>query len=319
MVVSVFKFYLEVRDLAVVLYTVYLDQVFFGNFIMNYIILWAAARIIRTPAGKGRLVAGSAMGAVYSLALFTPVNIFMSVWCKIIASLMITAVTFAPLQPKKFLACLGSFYLCSFALGGLIFGMIYFIQPAQIAGLNSSGWADSENFWPGLVLGIVSFGAACKSIAVLMHKRIFENSFKTVILIKLQGVQVQVDAIFDTGNQLIDPMTKQAVIVVEYRVLKPLLPAELQVYYEGPEEPDVWRILSTMGESQWRSRFGVVPFSSLGCAEGLMVGFRPDEVVINRHEHQIRVSRVVIAIHQKRIDPADSYHALMHPQLLNIS
>lgn len=301
------------------IYTVYLDQVFFGNFIMNYIILLAAAKLIRTPAGKGRLAAGAVLGALYSLALFIPGNIFLSVWFKAFASVMITAVTFAPLQLKKFLACLGSFYLCSFVLGGLIFGMIYFIQPVQIAGLNSSSGANPEYFWPGLILGIIAFGAAGKGITNLLQKRFFENIFKIVILVRARGVQVQVDAILDTGNQLIDPMTKQAVIVVEYGVLKPLLPAELQVYYEGPEEPDVWRMLSIMSESPWRSRFGVVPFRSLGCTNGLMVGFRPDEVVIMRQEHQIRVSKVVIAIHHQKMDPANSYHALMHPQLLDRS
>ncbi|MDD4170466.1 MAG: sigma-E processing peptidase SpoIIGA [Desulfotomaculaceae bacterium] len=302
-----------------VLYTVYLDQVFFGNFIMNYIILWAAAKLVRTSAGKGRLAAGAVVGAFYSLALFIPGNIFLSAWCKAFASVMITAVTFAPLHPKKFLACLGSFYLTSFVLGGLVFGMIFFIQPVRVLGFNSNSWANLEYFWPGLILGIVAFGVAGKGIAALLQQRFFENFLKIVILIKARGVQVQVDAILDTGNQLIDPMTKQAVIVVEYSVLKPLLPSELQVYYEGPGEPDVWHILSVMGESPWRSRFGVVPFSSLGCTNGLMIGFRPDEVVITRQEHQIRVSRVVIAIHHNKIDPGNSYQALMNPHLLDRS
>ncbi|OPX88358.1 MAG: Sporulation factor SpoIIGA [Pelotomaculum sp. PtaB.Bin104] len=307
------------RGRPVVTYTVYLDQVFLGNLIMNYTILWAAAKLVRTPAGKGRLAAGAALGAFYALAILIPGSFFPSVWCKIIASVMITTVVFAPLHPKRFLACLGSFYLTSFVLGGLIFGMIFFIQPAQISGLNTAGRTNLNYFWPGLILGLTAFGAASRGITTLLQKRYFENLFRTVILIRAWGDHVQVDAILDTGNQLVDPMTKQAVIVVEYSVLKSLLPGELQALFEEPGEPDVWRMLGLIGESPWGSRFGVVPFRSLGCDQGLMLGFRPDEVVVMRKEHQIRVSRVVIAIHQKKMDPDNSYHALIHPHILDRS
>ena len=41
-------------------FTVYLDQVFLGNMVMNYIILWAAAKISRVPVGKPGLRRSSA-------------------------------------------------------------------------------------------------------------------------------------------------------------------------------------------------------------------------------------------------------------------
>jgi len=308
-----------VRGWALVIYTVYLDQVFIGNLIMNYIILWAAARLSRIPAGAGRLVAGAALGAAYSLVLFILGNSFLlSVWFKMIASLLIVAITFAPIQPQKFLACLGTFYLTSFVLGGLIFGMIFFIQPARISGLNSTGWVNSGYFWPGLLSGIAVFGAAGKGVSALLHRRLFENLFKLVILIKSQGVQVQVDALLDTGNQLKDPVTKQAVIVVEYDVLKPLLPAEVQALFDETREPDVWHILGSLSENSWISRFSVIPFNSLGRTNGLMLGFRPDEVIAVRQQQPVRINKAVIAIYHKKMDPGDSYHALMHPDLLDL-
>ncbi|MCL6479936.1 MAG: sigma-E processing peptidase SpoIIGA, partial [Peptococcaceae bacterium] len=104
---------------------------------MNYAILWAAAKLSRTPFSKGRLAAGAALGATYSLALFLPESAFLtSVWFKTMASVLITATTFAPLPPKKFLACLSSFYLASFVLGGFIFGMIFFIHSGQVNNVN---------------------------------------------------------------------------------------------------------------------------------------------------------------------------------------
>lgn len=301
------------------LYTVYLDQVFFGNLVMNYAILWATAKLSRTPAGKGRLAAGAALGAAYALALFIPgYNLLLTVWFKMIASVLIIALTFAPLQLKKFLTCLGIFYLTSFVLGGLIFGIIFYLQSVRISSINGISLIISKNFWYGLLLGVIAFGTMVKVINVLLKKRIVEKVFKLGLFIKSQGIQVRVDAFLDTGNQLTDPMTKRAVIVVEYGVLKPLLPAQVQVLFDEAGEPDVWHILSSLGDSPWRSRFSVIPFFSLGQSSGLMVGFRPDEVFIKHHERLVKIKKVVIAIYHKKIDPGNSYNALLHPRLLEI-
>lgn len=298
-------------------YTVYLDQVFLGNMVMNYAILLAAAKLSRMPACKGRLVAGAALGASYSLASFIPGNyVLLSVWFKIAASAMIVAVTFAPLSPKKFLACLGCFYLTSFALGGLTFGMIFFIHSGQVTSFNGIGRVVAEHFWPGLILGLAAFWAAEKGFAALLKKGYFENLFKMALLIKSGGEQVKVEALLDTGNQLKDPMTKHPVVVVEYAVLKPLLPAEVQTCFETGGEPDVWGILGSLGENRCASRFSAIPFQSLGRVNGLMVGFRPDEMVIERQGRQARVGKVIIAIYHKKLDPDGSYHALLSPELL---
>lgn len=298
-------------------YTVYLDQVFLGNLVMNYAILWAAAKLSRTPAGKGRLAAGAALGASYALALFIPGNTFLlSAWFKTTASVIITAVTFAPLPPKKFLACLGCFYLASFTLGGLIFGMIFYVHSGRITSFNGIGSIIAEHFWLGILLGLAAFWAAGRGFAALLKKGVFENLFKMALLIKLGGQQVKVEAFLDSGNQLKDPMTRQPVVVVEYAVLKPLLPAEVQAGFEKGGEPDVWGILGSLSENGYVSRFSAIPFQSLGRVNGLMVGFRPDEVVIERQERQVRVGKVVIAIYHKRLDSDGAYQALLSPDLL---
>lgn len=301
-------------------YTVYLDQVFCGNLVMNYLILWATAKISRTPAGKARLAAGAAFGAAYALALFIPGNsLLFSVWFKMIASIIITALAFAPLRPKKFFLCLGIFYLTSFLLGGLILGMIFYLQPFCLASINGIGLLITEKFWYGTGLGLIAFGVIVKLLTPLLKKQVIEKIFKYVLIVKFQGVKVRVDAFLDTGNQLIDPMTKRAVIVAEYSVLKPLLPAEVQVFFEQAEAPDVWQVLGSLGESPARARFSVVPFNSLGHSGGLMIGFRPDQISFIHRGRLVQIKKVIVAIYHKKIDPGNAYNALMHPRLLEIS
>lgn len=300
-------------------YTVYLDQVFCGNLIMNYLILWATAKISRTPAAQGRLAAGAAVGAAYALTMFIPgYHLLFTVWFKMIASVMITALVFAPLRPKKFLFCLGVFYLNSFLLGGLILGIIFYLQPVRMASVNGAGWLIAENFWFGAGLGAIAFAIIIKWLAPRLKKQVIEKMFKYVLFIKSGAAQVRVDAFLDTGNQLIDPMTRRAVIVAEYSVLKPLLPAAVQVFFEREEAPDVWQVLGSLGKIPERARFSVIPFRSLGHAGGLMVGFRPDQVSFTHRGRLVQMKKVIVAIYHKNIDPGNAYNALMHPRLLEM-
>ncbi|HOV79771.1 MAG TPA: sigma-E processing peptidase SpoIIGA [Bacillota bacterium] len=301
-------------------YTVYIDQVFLGNLVINYAILWGAAKLSRIPARPGRIFAGAGLGALYSLALFFPgKNLLFSVWFKIASSVIITAVAFVPLPPGKFLACLGCFYLTSFALGGLIFGMIFFIQSGRAASYPGIEKAVSEYFWPGLVAGLAAFWAAGKGIAAMIKRGVFENLFKMSLCIKSGGGQVNVEAFLDTGNRLKDPLTGSPVIVVEYGVIKPLLPAEVKAFFEGGGEPDVWQVLSSLGESRLASRFSAVPFRSLGRVDGLLVGFRPDEVIIERGGRGDKIVKAVVAVYHKKIDPSGSCQALLNPDLLELT
>ncbi len=300
-----------------VAYTVYIDQVFLGNLVINYVILWAAAKLSRTPAAKIRLAAGAALGAAYSLALFFPGNhVFLTIWFKAAASVIITATAFAPLHLRKFLVCLGCFYLTSFTLGGLIFGMIFFIHSGLVASINGVGGVIAEHFWSGIILGLAAFGVAGKGVSTFYKKGFWENLFKMPLLITLGSEQVRVGALLDTGNCLREPMTKHPVVVAEYNVIKPLLPAEVRACIEKSVDFDVWEALGSLGETHHAPRFCAIPFYSLGKANGLMLGFRPDEVAIERQGQLVKVDRVVIAIYPKKLDPEGTYQALLSPDLL---
>lgn len=301
-------------------YKVYLDQVFLGNLVMNYAILWAAAKLSRSSIPGTRLLAGAALGAFYALAVFIPgAGFLQSIWFKTMASAIIVAVTFYPLTVRRFLIYLGCFFLASFTLGGLTIGMIFYLHSGQLSGWGSVGKVLSSNFWPGILLGLIALWAASNGFAALLKKGKFENLFRIPVLIKSGGKQVRVEALLDTGNQLKDPMTQNPVVVVEYDYLKSLLPEEVKSGIERDGEANVWDILGSLSESSHISRFSAVPFQSLGRANGMMLGFRPDEVVIERQGKLARPGRVVVGICRNKLDPEGSYHALLGPNVLELT
>lgn len=57
-------------------YTVYLDQVFLGNMVMNYAILWAASKLSRVPVGKPGLPQEQRWGPAMQWLLYYPAAAF---------------------------------------------------------------------------------------------------------------------------------------------------------------------------------------------------------------------------------------------------
>jgi len=300
-------------------YTVYLDQVILGNLVMNYIILWATARLSRVSANKMRLLSGSALGALYVLTVFLPgLNFLLATGFKIAVSFLIILAAFAPLPPARFFTCLGCFYLTSFALGGLVFGFIFFLHSGPLPAGDIGGvlMVIGDYFWYGTLLALLAFWAAVRGYTALMRSRLTEGLFKMVLKIGFWDRQIEVKALLDTGNRLSDPMTMQPVIIVEYDVLKPVLPPVLQQVLASPGDPVCLRSLESLSESRWSSRFCLIPFQSLGRDGGLLAGFRPDTVEVVQGRYLLQFEKAVIAVYHKRLDPEGSYHALLPPDLL---
>ncbi|MCL6559205.1 MAG: sigma-E processing peptidase SpoIIGA [Firmicutes bacterium] len=296
---------------------VYLDQFVLGNFTINYLILWAASKVSRVNINKLRLLLGAALGAAYSLAVFLPgQGVLLAIYSKLAASVLIALAAAFPMPVKKFFTYLAVFYLVSFTLGGMVFGFIFFLNSSPVFNHNGVGTVVHDYFWPGLFIGVLVFYAAGKGTACLLRGRALENILKMALVIKFGGKQVKVDALMDTGNQLVDPLTGQPVIVVEYSAVKPILPLELEGAFPEAGEPDVWSILGSLGESRWAGRFSAVPFNSLGRTGGFMVGFRPDEVLVEQRGHLMPAKKTVVAICHKKLDTGSSYSALLHPHLL---
>jgi len=295
---------------------IYIDQVFIGNFLMNYLILWATARIGRVERGWARLLTGAALGALYSLVIFLPVpNFWSAPVFKVLASIAVAGAVFIPLPPLKFVMCLGAFYLASFALGGAVLGAVYLWG----SGVTASKWGVAEvidkNFFRGIAFGSGVFVAAVRVAAALAKRGDWERWWGMPVLIRFGGGSVKTRAFLDTGNSLRDPLTGRPVVIVEYGVLKPILPLDVQHYFEKVESEGIWEVLSRLGGER-KARFTAIPFRSLGQARGVLLGFWPDEVWAVYGGRCLRVKNVLVGVCREKLDPAGSYRALVGPEFL---
>lgn len=301
---------------------VYLDVVFLINLIMDYTILWAAARFGQLSVSQKRLVLGALIGAMYSIALLLPNLTFLySLIFRLLLSLIIVAVAFAPLTLQKFLRACGYFYLIAFTMGGAMLGAIYLFSTSTGAYGMLTGVTHRLSNLPYLWL----LSALVVAVIIgrwgtsLVRRMLAKSFFRVPITISFGEKWLTIPALLDTGNQLKDPLTQVPVVITEYAVLEPYLPEDLKEILKTSPDFDLKKTAEILTNSIWSHRVRLIPFSSIGKHHGMMLGLRPDEVKLTVDEKTLRTRDVIVGVYHKQLDPQGNYRALVHPDLLELA
>lgn len=297
-------------------YVVYIDQVFLANLFINYLILWLTGLFSEVKSSFFRLLLGAGTGSFYSLALFLPgSSLLFSIPLKLLFSLFMVFITFAPLPKQRLLSCLGLFYLVSFSLGGFLLGFVYFINNTSAITAHPNLAVVNVYFWPGLLLAFFAAWLACRVGAQILFKRIQRFHFQVPLKIYVAETQVEIVGLIDTGNNLTDSLTGNPVIIVEYGALSKILPEKIKKLIESSftENNFDTRELET---TNWATRLHLIPYHSLGQNNGLLIGLKPDRVEIYWGKQKIIIEKVIIGVYLKCFNSNHTYQALLHPDLL---
>ena len=293
--------------------TVYIDMLFLVNFLLDFIVLWATARLAQIRVSPWRLAGGACLGALYSVLVLLPGLERLSTFeLKFLVSLVMLLSVFAPVSWKKFGQALLFFYLVAFTMGGAVFGFVYFITGSNIS--KALGSFTMDYLW--LIVAVITAGLLGKYGMPYLKKSLLQDLLKVPLEITVQGRQLKIYGLVDTGNQLVDPVTGMPVIIVEYSVLSPLLPPQLKELVSGGGEFNLSKLADVVPEEGTVPPFRVIPFTTIGKRHGLLIGFRPDEVTVYVGDRKIRKRDVIIGIYNMRLSPRGTYRALLHPDLL---
>lgn len=284
---------------------------------MNYIILWVTARFSKEPTTFLKLVLGALIGAIYAAIVFFPSLRFLYTFLfKILLSLIIIVVSFYPHKVRQFLKVLSIFYIVSFVFGGAAFGIFYFTNFNIVI---SNGIFYISNF-PLKILIISSiFSYIVIRLAwTAIQNKISKENMLTIIDVYFEGHKINLKALIDTANSLYDPISKYPVIIVEFDAVKNMLPDDLKEVFINSKEDDLLLISNIISNSVWASRFRLIPFTSLGKENGMLIGFKPDEVLIYEVENIKHLKDIIIGIYNKKLSKDETYSALMHPEVINL-
>lgn len=288
--------------------TIYIDIVLIENLVMNYIILFATGLILKIKIKHIRVIIASLLGAVYSIVAYTgTLKIYSSFILKIILSIIIVYIAFNPQSAKKMWKYILIFYLTSFVFGGAAFALIYIVKPQNI--LMKNGLFLGTYPLKTVILGaIIGFVVITTAFSIVKNK-ISRKDMLCDVEIKLNKKIIKTKAMIDTGNLLKEPITNTPVVVVEHTLLYECMPKEILNNLEKIMGGDFEKLPNNIRE-EYISKLKLIPFSSLGKTNGMLLGIKPEYLKVIIEEEKIE-KNVIIGIYSKSLTRKGEYRALM--------
>ena len=295
---------------------VYIDVLFLLNFFINLIILYLTSVASKRNVSLLFLSLGAIIGAIYSCTMFFPSLAPLSgISGKLIFSVLLVMLTFRVIKIKNILKVTAMFYLISFALGGAVFGTLYFSRAGTALGMIVSNGELYLNLPIGILMVGILFGYGGVVVFTRLTRKNFENErVLTEAEITLGGKKVTIPALIDTGSELCEPTSGKPVIVVEIDRLKEILPEDIAGYYSGNEPEDIEKLLHIMERNKENYIFSLIPFSSLGSKNSIMLGITPERVSFVDKPREL--NNCVIGICKNKLSPSGEYFALVNSDVI---
>lgn len=286
--------------------TIYIDIILLENLCMNYIILMATGIVSKSHINQIKILISSLIGGIYAvISVLSKLNATITLVVKILLSISMVYIAFSPKNFKQIFKELIVFYLVSFAFGGCAFYLLYFIKPQEIL-MKNGMYIGTYPLKIALMGGILGFAIVNIAFKVIKGKFSKKDIFCNVE-IRLNGKSTKMKALIDTGNLLKDPLSKMSVIVVEAEKIEEIIPKEIikkiTLILGGGKDESL--------EEEYISKFRIIPFSSLGNQNGLLLGFIADNVIISSDEYEKNIPKVIIGIYENSLTKNKLYSALV--------
>lgn len=130
------------------------------------------------------------------------------------------------------------------------------------------------------------------------------------IAINIDNNNIKLVAMIDTGNMLKEPITNTPVIVVEHICLKGAIPTEILDNIDNILGGDLKNV-SKKVQNEYMSKLTVIPFTSLGKQNGMLLGLRLKNIQIEQQDNIKNVEKVIIGLYNKKLTKRNEYQALV--------
>lgn len=270
--------------------TVYADSLILLNTIIDYILLLSAGKLCALPLRRWRLGLAALLGGGYALAAVLMPAVFALLAVKLLIGAGMVAVAFG--LGRRTLRAIVAFYGVAAAFAGAVYGA------ASLAGRDVSGGI----YLPvSLKMLLLSF-AVCYAVVGLVFRKAGRRAERRLheITVSLDRRQAAFSALEDTGNELTDPVTGDAALVVAAEALEALFDDPAPLYAH-----DALSALEAL-EAQGK-RFRLLPCATAASGRGLLLVFRPDAVTVDGE----RRTDLLIAVSPHTLDPVGEYQAIL--------
>lgn len=281
---------------------IYVDILFFTNFLMDAILLAATALFADRKARPWRLGLSAAAAALFGCFLFfwkiSPLLLFLIKFLLPALSLLIAF-------PFERIATFGRTLLIFWGVHLLFGGGMYAFYSLTDAGsqmrLANGIYYLNIPLWGLLLLTFGFYGLSHLFFFLLEHKK--EKSFLHTLTI--DGTELL--ALLDTGNSLYDPITLSPVILCQWDALplpEPLLQAALH------QDPSA---LPRLSKAFPHLHLQLLPYTDISGKRILIYAYRPKKLLLDGLERQ-----GLVGLSLQPLSPDGRFQALLHRDWSNL-
>ena len=303
-----------VEEGAICMIRVYLDVVlviFVSTFVLELATLWATREVVGIKRRFVKMLMGAFFTAISFVAFlfYTAIadakfNVQIYVCIAIGVMCISTAIAFGNV---------GFSWLMKRAFYRLVFTVVAGGTSTLVSSFTSGGQLASY------VSAVMSVFVVSEAGWGVVHKGVNLGVGKYVnVNVTFGRSTFRVPALLDTGNRLRDPISGYPAVIVEFSAIKNVMPREIRDALESTNgDYEMSGIYEAISSSEWSSRFRIIPFASLGNEDGMMMGFRPDELTVRHGREILSTSKAVVCVKsgQRPLSTAGDYKAILNPDL----
>ena len=204
---------------------VYVDVLIILNLFVDYFLLLGCCVLLKFNVKKRRLILGALVGSLFSLIIFiSDLNFLLFLILKIISGILLVLITFGFKTQTLFFKILLVFLIENFIFVGVMFSVWLFFSPPGMLWQNGVTYIAISPII--LISGsVVAYFVTC--FLNLIFSKCVDCKKIYKIKIKYDNLEVQLSALYDTGNCLTDPFSKRPICVCELKAVKKILPQNL--------------------------------------------------------------------------------------------
>lgn len=263
-------------------YEVYIDSLFFLNFMLDIICLLLVKRILKCTATHLSVAAAAMSGA--GMVCVIMVMPHTGLWIKLLlmygaVPILMLRMAFRLSAMKAMLRALFLLYACTFFIGG---SMQWIGMHMPLFRENGLRMAETAG------LACIVYFAGCAGYRLWKRR----NKELVTVRFSMDGEEVSLRALIDTGNGLIEPISGKPVSVIDRSLVK------------------------DMETIKKEARYCIIPYHSIGREHGLLEGFYIPYMHIQSEERSITIENAVLGISEGSVSKTGSYQMILNPELL---
>lgn len=286
-------------------YEVYIDVIFITNIIMNWILLDITNFVLKGKEKWLRRGAASVWGALGSCFLYFLKSRGMEQNASVIAiyfgftlSMIFIAFSFRSIR-KYIFAVLLLFCISFFFAGAQNWFLEFVLEEKHIS------WFEFTLFMLCIYVG-TKWG-----LRVLFYQRKQEKYILPVEIVFHQK-SIMAKGFYDSGNHLEEGMTRRPVVLVDYRLVKPLLEEEVQIFFDDYFNHQAVNLQMIAQQKLYQIK--LIPYASLGNQGNVIPAIACEKIIVKYEPKEVVFRKVVLAMEEKLFEKKD-YQLILHQKM----